>query len=51
VAMAWVESNGLTSEIDYPYKAAKGFCKSNTGPYKINGYNEGAGCPTLVSRI
>jgi C1A family cysteine protease len=50
-AFKYVKDKGITSESAYPYTGVKATCKATTGSFKISGYTNASGCPTLANAV
>jgi C1A family cysteine protease len=50
-AFKYVKANGIVLEAEYPYKAVKGTCSKNAGPFKISGFTDVKNCNDLATAI
>ena len=50
-AYKYVRDQGIVHEDEYPYKAVKQTCKTNTGAFKISGYTDVRGCTDLGNAV
>ena len=50
-AFKYVKANGIVHEDEYPYKAVKQTCKTNSGPFKITSFVDISNCNTLASEL
>jgi len=46
-----VKDKGIVHEDEYPYKAVKQTCKTQTGAFKISGYTEYKNCNDLSKAV
>lgn len=50
-AFKYVRDNGIVTETEYPYKAVKQTCKTNSGSFKISGYTDIKSCNDLANAL
>lgn len=50
-AFKYIKDHGIVHENEYPYKAVKQTCKTNSGSFKISGYKDDRGCTALATAL
>lgn len=50
-AFKYVKDHGIVHESEYPYKAVKQACSTNSGPFKISGFTDIKSCTDLANAL